>query len=223
MRRPELRRRIYRMIDDDPDSPASITVADVNELIDEALEVVSEEVRYRSKTAYAPLFAGAQFYNLLAIDPLCYSPYRFWLMEREEPLRFTTIGALNREENNWLDFTADRPDYWFPVDHSTFGIYPRVTAGAGEVLRVDYYAWADAVLDDYMILPYDDPTLDAVIDYVVYSVHIRRWDMMQASQKFEQFAGLFQDSGVVREVRRFNHAMMARPSYDSQTRVYADR
>jgi len=223
MRRPELRRRIYRMIDDNPDSPASITVADVNELIDEALEVVSEEIRYRSKTSYVPLFAGAQFYNLLAYDPLAYSPIRFWLMDREEPLRFTTIGALNREENNWLDFSADRPDYWFPVDHWTFGIYPRVTEGSGEVLRVDYYAWAAAVIDDYMILPYDDPTLDAVIDYVVYSVHMRRWDMMQGGKKFEQFAGLFHDSSVVREVRRYNNAMMARLSYDSQTRVYADR
>ena len=77
------------------------------------------------------------------------------------------------------------------------------------MFRIDYYAWADIVFDDYMILPYDDPTLDAVIDYVVYSVHMRRWDMMQASMKFEQFAGLFHDANVVREVRRFNHAMMA--------------
>jgi hypothetical protein len=223
MRRDELRRRIYRMIDDDPDSPASITEADVNELIDEALEVVSEEVRYRSKTAYVPLFPGAQFYHLHAIDPLCYSPVRFWLMDREWPLRFTTIGELNREENNWLDFSSDRPHSWFPVDHLTFGIYPRVTESSGEVLRIDYYAWDEGVANDSAILPYDNATLDAVVGYVAYSVHMRRYDMMQAGRKFEEFAALFQDSLFTREVRRFNHAMMARPSHDYSNRIFADR
>ena len=224
MIRPELRRRIYRRIDDDPDSPTSITAADVNALIDEAIEVLSEEVRYLSKTAYVPLFSGAQFYNTLAIDPLCLSPVRVWAMDRERPLDYTTIGELNRTQNNWLDDTYERPHHWFSLDHQSFGIYPRVTTSSGEVLRIDYYAWAEPVANDQVILPYSDESLDAVINYVVYSVYMRRWDMYRAVDAYNDFVRLFLDSSVVKEVRRFNQGMMARANnYDPSNRLRFDR
>ena len=224
MLRPELRRRIYRRLDDDPDSPTSITVADVNALIDEAIEVLSEEAEYFSKTAYVPLFNGAQFYSTLAIDPLCLAPVRVWAMDRERPLNYTTIGELNRTHGNWLDDTYERPHHWFSIDHQTFGIYPRVTQGSGEVLRIDYYAWAEPVPNDQVILPYSDESLDGVISYVVYSVYMRRWDMFRANDAFAEFVRLFRDTNAAAEVRRFNHGMLARVgNHDASNRLRFDR
>lgn len=210
MRRPELRRRIYRMIDDDPDNPQSMTVADINELIDEALEILSEESRYIVKTGYVPLYEGAQFYNASSIDPLCLAPVRLWLMDRERPLHYTTVGELNKTKGTWLDDTDERPHHWFSLDHTSFGIYPRINEASGEVLRVDYHAWAEPVLNDDIILPYDDERLDAVMHYVVYVVYMRRWDIMRGHEAFTQFVGVFHDGNLVSEVRRFNRAMLMR-------------
>lgn len=212
MLRSEVRRRALFLLDEVVDAPVYFSVAEINTLIDEAMEVVSEEVRYLRRTGYVALRTGCMLYNTLAIDPNCYSPTRVWLMDDEEPLRYTTIGELSANENRWLEYTAERPHHWFPVDHMTFGIYPRVTTST-EVLRVDYYAWPAPVLDDYAVLPFDDATCDAIIQYVVYSGLMKRWDIARAGDIYGEFAGLFQDAVYRKEARRFQYALNERMNH----------
>lgn len=210
MIRSEVRKRALRMLDEDPDTPVYFTTAEINSLIDEAMEVISEEVRYQKKTGYVALRTGCQFYHTLSIDPLCLSPTRVYLMDAEEPLRYTTILNLSMHESRWMEHTAERPHHWFALDHQTFGIYPRVTESNGEVLRVDYYAWGTPALSDTSVLPYDDAMLDAVVQYVVYSGLMKRWDIARASDVFFDFSSFFQDATFRKEVRRFNYAMLQR-------------
>ena len=210
MIRSELRTRALYMLDEDPDNPVYFSTSEINDLIDEALEVVSEEVRYEKRTGYVPLRDGCQFYHTTAIDSNCLSPTRVWLMDYERPLEYTTILSLSAAENKWMEHTAERPHHWFAIDHQTFGIYPRVTASTGEVLRVDYFAWASSPPSDSSVLPFDDATLDAVVMYVVYSGLMKRWDIARASDVFNDFASFFRDAVYRREVRRYNYAMLNR-------------
>jgi len=210
MIRSEVRRRALYMLDEDPTNPVYFTVAEINDLIDEAMEVLSEEVRYQKKTGYVPLRTGCQLYHTLSIDPLCLSPTRVYLMDYEEPLRYTTVLNLSLHENRWMEHTAERPHHWFSLDHQTFGIYPRVTESSGEVLRVDYYTWANPAPSDNAVLPYDDAMLDAVVQYVVYSGLMKRWDIARASDVFADFGSFFQDATFRKEVRRYNYALLQR-------------
>lgn len=219
MNRAEVRRRALRYLDEDPESPVHMTETEANELIDEALEIVSEEIRYVKKTGYVPLRDGCQIYRTMAIDPLLLSITRIWLMDCEHPLELTSMMELSRSERRWWEHTEERPHHWYPVDHQTFGVYPRVAESQGEVLRIDYLSWASPTQDDTVQLPFDDPTLDAVINYVVHCGLLKRWDIARASDIYGEFVNLFGDAHYKREVRRYNYALLQRVNHAANGRV----
>jgi hypothetical protein len=209
MLRSEMRRRCLLFLDEDPVAPVYFTTSEINDLIDEAMEVIAEEVRYEKRTGYVTLRPGVQFYNTLAVDELLISPTRVWLQGDSRPLEYTTIGELSYHERGWLDDVGERPHHWYAVDHSTLGIYPAVSEPT-ESLRIEYYGWPKPLANDQAIIPHDDATTDAMIQYVVYSGLMKRWDIARASDIYAEFAGMYQDAVFRKESRRFQYAMMER-------------
>jgi hypothetical protein len=149
------------------------------------------------------------FYRINEIADDIMSPTALYLQDRSEPLIPTSVGELSQGEDPWLSRERDRPDSWFPVDHETFGIYPR-PGDIAEVIRVDYYAWPQQVTDDVAIIDLDDYTVDAVIQYVIYLGLMKRYDVQRAIDIFAQFASLFREGALKDQSNRLLHQMIQR-------------
>ena len=181
-----------RLLDAVNDAGAVFTTAtQANALLNEALEVLAEEVDAVKRTAYLPLQPGTTYYHLAAIAPDVMAPWRVWLMGDHRRLRPVTMRELDDRHVLWQQTTGE-PYCWFPLSWDWFGIWPKSSAG-GNVLRVDYLAWpASLAYDD------DAPELlehdtDALIQYGVYQTAAKRWDEKRAVEEwatFKQMAGI---------------------------------
>ena len=178
MTRDEIQDRILEGIGDDPDSPVFFSQTQLSNLIDEACEILTEDVRAVKRTSFVPLKQGVGFIYTPAVDPNFMAPIRVWnhgLDQRLTCLSMTELDAINIR---WQE-TTTTPQVWFPVSWDLFGVYPRPSA-AGGVLRIDYLAWPRALLDgaDRPELP--EATHDALVLYGQYMGNLKKWDSQSA-------------------------------------------
>ncbi len=185
MNRGEIKKRILDGMNDDPDSPVFFTSAQLNSLVDEAAEFIAGEVRSQRRSTFLPLKAAQTFYSIRSLAPDLMLPFRVWTHVDSTRLTVSSMEELDRFQQRWID-TAGDPETWFPVAWDLIGIYPR-PAQDGGTLRIDYYAWPQAMVDDY-----EEPEAiieDSIVLYGIYMGLLKQWDAQKAAGVFKRLQG----------------------------------
>ncbi len=178
MTRDDLQRRILEAIGDNPDSPVFFSQVQLNELVDEAQEVLTEDVKAVRRTALIPLKQGVGFIYTPAIDPDFMAPIRIWNHQNGMRLTCLSMAELDVINIRWQQ-TTGHSEVWFPVSWDLFGVYPKPAAASG-VLRLDYLAWPRSLMDasDRSELP--EATHDALVLWGQYMGCLKKWDAQAA-------------------------------------------
>ncbi len=175
MIRSAIRARILETLNESTDAPVFWTASEINDLIDEAAEVICEESRAIKRSVLVTLRPGTAYYSLRGLGPSIMAPWRIWLTSQQRRLDVTSMPELDRQHETWPTVTGE-PQYWFPVSWDLFGVWPKPSTGGG-VLRLDCFAWPRALQDDD-----EEPELlaadhDALILYAVAEGSAKRWDV----------------------------------------------
>lgn len=185
MTRGQIRQRILEALNDSVSSPVFWSTGQIDTLIDEAQEVLAEEIAAFKRTALVGLRPGTQYYYTTGIAPDMMTPYRMRIETENWTLSCVTMTDLDQQYDFWQTTTGS-PLWWFPVSWDLFGLYPKAVDGGG-VLRVDYLAWPRSLMDDD-----DEPECpvsdhDALVLYGVYDGLLKQWDGDRAVQVFSLF------------------------------------
>lgn len=201
MTRQEIRDRILIALNDSPTVPIYFATSEINAVIQEAQEIVAEEVRAWKRTVYVPKREGWQVYNLLAIEPNCMAPFRIWDHTTNRRLQVTSMHQIDLDRQRWLTVTGSQPDWWYPVSWGQFGVYPATASGEG-VLRVDCLVWPTALLDDADEPESPEPDHDDLVLYGVYMSLMQQFEVMRATERFVRFTDRWTDSRYRNELQR---------------------
>lgn len=186
MKRSDIRNRILDGLNESTTSPVFWSTAQIDEVIEEAQEVLAEELEALKRTALVPLQAGISFYFTRGVAPDLMVPYRIWLHSTNRRLLATTMLNLDEANKTWITVNGD-PWWWFPVSWDCFGIYP-VPAAAGDILRVDYFAWPAKLLDDDDAPEFAESDINSMVFYGIYDGQMKQWDTQNAEVTFKLFA-----------------------------------
>lgn len=208
MNRKEIRDRILLALNDSPTDPQFWSTEELDDVIQDSQEVLAEEVEAIKRTAYKVKHDGMQFVTLASIADDVMAPYRLWDNENER-LHVRTMRELDKRRQRWLEVTADRPDFWYPVSWNMFGIYP-ATANGGGWLRIDYLAWPTALLDDEDKPETMEADHDALVTYGIYFGLMKQWDALRALDYFQQFVRRWADSQTRHEIDRLQGRIWTR-------------
>jgi len=218
MNRAEIKRRILDGINDTPDDPVFFTDAQLNALIDEAIEFVVAETRAIRRTGFLALRASTTFYPLRGMASDLMLAYRVWNHANSNRLSVTSMEELDQFQQRWIETSGDA-ESWFGVSWDIIGIYPRPTTDGG-VLRIDYFAWP-AALDSDSTTPETSPE-DAIVSYGIYLGLLKQWDTERAAIAFKKLQSheLFEKSksGIL----RVGHRSFGRQNLDLPTGSYTN-
>lgn len=211
MNRAELRTRILLLLNEDTSSPSYFTTTQIDDFIQEAMETIVEEVTDLRKEAFIVLEPGRWLYSIHHVAPDVMTPFRVWSDAEEERLDVLTMEQLDAHREEWMLATSERPDWWYPVSHDLFGVWPAPTQG-GTVLRVDYLAWPEALTADTSSPILRETEQDLILLYGQYEGLIRQWEIARAVDLFSQFTTGFRDQRYKNETRRFSRMYFNRES-----------
>lgn len=185
MTRGEIKTRILEALGESATDPRFWTSSEINDLIDEAQEILVEEITEIRRSALLPLRAGTFYYHTQSIANDVMVPYRIWDVANEKRLACVTLTELDERHQRWVD-TTDDPDVWCPLSWDLFLVWPGAAAG-GELLKVDYLAWPKTIDDDdeEPELPVGDH--EGLVLYGVYDGFLKLWDMANATAIFARF------------------------------------
>ena len=210
MTREEIQARILEAIGDDPDDPVFFSDEQLNNLVDEAMEVLVEDIRAVRRQAVIPLKEGIGFIYTPTIDPDFMAPLRVWNHTNSMRLTCLSMAELDTFHIRWQETTAT-PELWFPVSWDMFGIYPRPAAAEG-VLRIDYLAWPRSLMDDGDRPEIPEATHDALVLYGQYMGCLKKWDAQSAMIPLKALQ-LHREIGKARSgINRISVRSMQRPS-----------
>ena len=161
----------------------------MNDVIDEAQEIVCEELEAIKRTAFVPLRPGPVYFFTQGIAPNVMAPYRLFTPHNNRRLTATMISELDRRNELWIRVTG-APEVWAPVGWDTFVLYPHPAEG-GNVLEVNYLAWPDALLDDADEPEIPESTHNTLLLYGVYDGLMKQWDSQRGAQMFQLFLQQF--------------------------------
>jgi hypothetical protein len=205
MTREEIRARALTALFDSPTDPAFWQVAEMDHLLDEAMEVLSEEVEALTRTLYVPLRPGTALYTLLGLGAQVQTPWRLWTRQRQHRLWSISLPELDGHYERWQTVTGD-PEWWYPFSWDCFGVWP-VPTTCGGVLEVDCLVWPDALLEDDDEPGFPDPDHDVLVDLLIAEGHAKQWDTARALETMLPLMGRFKDSqarsGLQRVQERF--------------------
>lgn len=184
MLRSEIRARIFHGLNEST-TPVFWSTSEMDEVIDEAAEVLAEEAGAIKRTAFVPLQPMQTYYSIRVVAPDVMAPWRVWSYTNGWRLNAVSITALDARHMTWATVTGD-PQSWFPVSYETFGIWP-TPASAGGVLRVDYLAWPRALLDDDDEPEFPEADHEALVVYGIYDGLAKRWDARRCVEAYSVF------------------------------------
>jgi hypothetical protein len=203
MTRQELREQILLQTNDAFDTPVFWEAADLHAGIEEAREIVAEEVRALRRTVFVPKREGTQFYDLGLVAPDCMAPFRVWNHPLQQRLEAVSMRQLDGVRFRWWEVTSNWPQCWFPVSFGRFGVYPATASGEG-LLQTDYLSWPTPLLDDGDEPEEPEPDQDGYILYNVYLGLLGQWDVPRATERFVKFVENWTDARARSEIERMH-------------------
>lgn len=210
MNRSEIRTRILTALNDSTTAPQFWSASQINQLIDEAGEILAEEAGAIRRSAIVSLQPGFQYYYTGAIAQDMMTPYRLWLTSLNRRLVAISMSELDHTNLRWSDVSSTYPEYWFPVSWNLFGIYPKMASGS-EAMRVDYLAWPRALMDDSDEPEFYPSDQDGMILYGIYDGLLKRWDLAQATIFLQRLVNQLTDISARSGIWRVDSRMF-RPS-----------
>lgn len=174
MTRDEIRTRALRALNDSLTDPAFWSLAEMDQLLQEAQEVLAEEVEALTRTLYLPERPGAMFYHLKGMGAQIMTPWRLWTRNRQHRLWPISMRELDGHYERWLTVTGE-PEWWFLLSWDVIGLWPAPTAGGG-IFELDCFIWPDALLDDTDEPEFPDPDHDWLVQYMEMEGQAKQWD-----------------------------------------------
>lgn len=222
MTRDELRRRALYRLGDDPDVPTFHTTAMIYDALNEALEIMAEDVQAWKRTVYIPKADGQQLYDMRAFADDTYVITRVWDQTYEQRLEVIGVASLDQFRQRWWTVTSTYQEYWYSLSPYLFGVYPGPAGGAG-VLRVEYLAWPSALEG-----PQDEPEIheadhEALIEYATYIGLMQQWEAARATERFTAFLGSFTQGKDRHGVGRTDSRRWARTGQGGRPAKYFSR
>jgi hypothetical protein len=186
MNRNEIKARIRDQIDDHSEAGVFFTDDQLNDLVDEAQEILTAETKNIHRTVFVPLRPSSQFLYLPALAPDIMQVVRVFSQTLNVRLETTSIDNLSSYHQRWPTVTGD-PEFWFTVSWDIIGLFPRPTAGG--LLRFDYLAWPRALNDDN-----DSPEImiashDVLALIGQYFGELKKWNALSATNAFSKIKG----------------------------------
>ncbi len=194
MTRSDLQTRILDALNESSTSPVFWSAEQIQNVIHDGMEILSEEAEAILRTAVTVLRPGATYYATRGISSDMMAPLRLWMPNQNRRLVAVTLSQLDAYHEKWPTVTGT-PEYWFPMGWDWFGLWPTVSTGGG-ILRVDYLAWPRSLMDDSDTPEFQDGDQDGLVLYGIYEGLLKRWDFAQAMIMLGQFlerAGLAKD------------------------------
>lgn len=185
MNRKEIRDRILDGLNEAPDNPIFWSTSQIDDVIDEAQEVLSEQSDAIRRTVLVPLRDGTIYYPVQGIAPDIMAPYRISTRHNFRRLTAASLNQLDRRHIQWMQATGD-PWVWFPISWDLFGIYPHPAIG-GNYMEINYIAWPRPLVDDEDHPEFPDADQDALFYYGIYDGLLKRWDLARATQLWAFF------------------------------------
>jgi hypothetical protein len=209
MIRGSLRKKVLYLLNENITTPTLMTESQANDVLQEAMELIAEEIRALRQQAILITQPGRFWYTTYEISDCCMSPIRIFSYANEQRLIPLVMQEVDDHYANWMSVQAETPQWWYPISFDTFGIWPGPSVG-GTPLRIDYLAWPEVLHDDN-----DEPILreieqDLMILYGQYDGLIRQWDVERAFDIFNKFANAYRDQRFRKEVMRFNRHVFDR-------------
>lgn len=208
-----IRENILSLLNDSLESAVFFTEAQINDTINEALEVIAEEVTDIRKQIVTTTKAGKAFYTTYELSSDMMTPIRIWADPRKEPLEVITMQQLAEARERFLQVKSDSPTWWYPLSFDAFGLWPSPTQGGG-ILRIDYLAWPAELARDTDSPEFKETEQDLAVIYGVFDGLMRQWEVERAIDQFQQFSGLTRDQAFKNETRRI-HRMFSNRRFDS--------
>lgn len=161
------------------------SLAEIDATIDEGFQVLAEEQEAIKRTAFFARRPGELYHSVRKLGPDVLAPYRVWSVTNTRALVASSMSELDARHETWEQVSGE-PQCWFPVSWDLFGIWPKAAAGGG-VIRVDYYAWPRALLDDDDRSEFPEAEHEAVLTYGVYDGLAKRWDTQRMLEVWSLF------------------------------------
>ena len=178
MTRDEIRTRALTLLNDDPTAPIFWSLAEANQLLEEAQEVLAEETEALTRVLYVPERAGCMFYSLEALQGRVMTPWRLWTRNRQHRLWPTSMTELDGHYERWLTVTGE-PEWWFLLSWDVIGVWPAPTTGGG-IMELDCLVWPTKVQDDTDEPETTDPDHDVLVSYIEMEGQVKQWDVARA-------------------------------------------
>jgi hypothetical protein len=210
MTREEIRTRVLTALNDSSTDPAFWSLEEMNHLLDEAQEVLSEEVEAFSRTLYVPLRPGVGLYTLLGVDPLgrVQTPWRLWSRNRQHRLWSLSLPELDGHYERWQTVAGD-PEWWYPFSWDCFGVWP-VPAATGGILEVDCFVWPDPLQEDTDEPECPDPDHDVLVSHMEIEGQVKQWDVARALELMLPLMGRWKDSQARSGLKQVQERYFAR-------------
>lgn len=209
MNRSEVRNRILYFLNESTTNPVFFTQTDLNATIEEAQELLAEEVTVLREQAFIVTKPGRHWYTTYEVSPRCMTPFRIWTDGTDRRLSPVTMRQLEDHYVNFMSVNSDDPYWWYPISFDTFGLWPGPSEG-GTRLRIDYLAWPRTLAQDSSTPVFNSALQDLIVKYGEYEGLIRQWEGMRAMDVFMEFIRHFTDNKYRTETTRFHKMLMAR-------------
>jgi hypothetical protein len=181
----ELQTKTLRALADSPSAPVYWAPSEIQGYVQEALEVMAEEVGFTKRTFTVPRRAGVSVYQLSGISTSIIAPYRLWLPDYQRRLESRTLHDLDGRFVYWME-SVNIPECWVSLSWDSFLVCFHETTGTG-TLEVNCYCWPDA-LDDDMDIPELLPTShEALTIYAAGMGYLKSWDGQETVTRWKQF------------------------------------
>lgn len=192
MNRQEICSRVLVALNDSPTVPLAWSLDEIRQSLQEAQEVLSEEVDAVTRTFFIPLEAGVMLYSLVGLDRAVQTIWRIWTRTRTHRLWSTSMPELDGHYERWQTVTGE-PEWWFTFSWDVFGVWPVPTSGGG-VLEVECFCWPAPILDDGDEPETNDPDHDVLVEYMLAQGQLKQWDVARALEILTPLSARYKDS-----------------------------
>jgi len=210
MTKSEIRTRILRALNDDPDVPVFWTKDEIDDYIADGMEILAEESGNLKRTYHIPRRAGAMIYHLDGVGENIMVPFRIWLPDLSRRLEAWSITDLDGRHEAWMTVTGD-PWVWWPIDHQQFGIWP-VPATGGGWLEISCYVWPQPMQNDSDRPEFLQPDHEALTMWGEVEGRLKQHHAGEAMDLLAQFAARWGSANTRTSVDRVQAAFNVRES-----------
>jgi hypothetical protein len=186
MTKARLRQQVHNALSDP--SGVFLPDADVDDLLQEAQELMAEHGAPVIRRAGIGLTAYRTFYRMSEFAPDAIQPLRIYSTRLLVPLEPISMEELDGRAINWIN-TVGPPTSWFPRGWDQFGIYPKPPTTEG-LLWIDYLAWPQVMLEDWSVPEFDDEDHETLVAYGWYDGILRGAQVEDVKRAWDAFTAL---------------------------------